>query len=240
MKIVGDYHSHTVYSDGYNTCREMVERAHALGLKEYAITDHCFSTNILGFSMSRGRLIKQRAEIERLREQYPDMKILSGIEANLLDYDGNVDLEPEEFETFDVVQFGFHRTVLPWWTKSYFPMIIKNCGWFSQDVEKNTRAIINAMDKYPLKQLSHPNNVLKVDTVAIAEEAKKRGIRLELNEKHWSDLDPTLTEVAATGVDFILGSDSHRVPDVARMPDVFSMIEKHGIAVSRVKGLAED
>lgn len=240
MKIIADYHTHTVYSDAYNTCREMVSRAHELGLREYAITDHGFSTNILGFSMSRRRQVKQRGEIERLREEFPDLKILIGIEANLLDYQGNIDLEPEEFEHFDIVQFGYHRTVLPWWAKrDYFPLIIRNCSSF-QNVEKNTRAILNAMEKYPLKQLSHLNNVMHVDTVEIAKEAQKRGVRLELNEKHWVDLEPTLDDVAATGVGFILGSDAHRVGDLARVPNVLAMIEKHNIPADRIKGIEED
>ena len=40
MEIFGDYHLHTVASDGFNTITEQARAAIKAGLKEIAITDH--------------------------------------------------------------------------------------------------------------------------------------------------------------------------------------------------------
>lgn len=117
--------------------------------------------------------------------------------------------------------------------------IIRNIGIFKQDIDRNTTALIKAMERYPIKILSHLNNIFKVHVGEVAKEAVKRGVRLELNEKHWSDLEPHLDEAIAAGADFILGSDSHFKDRVGRFDNVLKMIEKHGIEPARIKGLGD-
>ncbi|MDR3216407.1 MAG: PHP domain-containing protein [Clostridiaceae bacterium] len=235
MKVIADYHTHTYYSDGHNSCRDMVARAKELGLEEYAITDHGYATNLLG--LSRRSRLRQKEKLLRLEDEF-GIRVLKGIEANILTWEGLLDLREEEFEEFDIVQFGFHRPLNFWTTRQFFTFVVPNFSKKGQDIEKNTRALINAMERYPLKIVSHPNNVLAVDTVEIAKAAVRLGIRFELNEKHWDDVVDTLKAVSDTGVGFILGSDSHRASAVAQFPNVLRIIEEAGIPVDRIKGLS--
>lgn len=48
MEILGDYHTHTVFSHGHGSIEDNVKAAIKMGLKEIAITDHGFSHNSYG------------------------------------------------------------------------------------------------------------------------------------------------------------------------------------------------
>ena len=48
MLLTGDYHTHTVYSDGKNTLAENFRRAKEVGLREIGCTEHGFSHVFFG------------------------------------------------------------------------------------------------------------------------------------------------------------------------------------------------
>ena len=62
MKFVGDYHTHTVASDGYSTLQENVAEAVKKRLEELVISDHGFQTVLegmtLGHTLHSGALTK--------------------------------------------------------------------------------------------------------------------------------------------------------------------------------------
>ncbi len=77
---LADCHVHTTYSfDGISTLKEQLEKACALGLKVIAITDHL---DILPdtYASEKENHLKCAGEIELLRAEYPDLKILCGTE----------------------------------------------------------------------------------------------------------------------------------------------------------------
>ena len=96
-----DFHTHTVYSHGKGTVRDNVERARELGLSTIAITDHGMGHYVVG--VSRAHLIEEKKEIERVQADYPTVKILFGIESDILGMSGKTDLSPEDAEMFDIV-----------------------------------------------------------------------------------------------------------------------------------------
>jgi DNA polymerase (family X) len=100
--VRGDLHTHTHWSaDGKSTLEEMVEAAAARGYEYYAITDH-------SHYLREGRLHAQLEEIERLRERYPKLRILSGIEANIR-AGGEVDVLDEDLSLLDWVVASVHQ-----------------------------------------------------------------------------------------------------------------------------------
>jgi len=98
----GDLHTHSHWSaDGKNTLAEMVAAAAARGYEYYAVTDH-------SHYLRDGRLEAQLGEIEQLRKQYPKLRILAGVEANIRS-NGEVDVPEDELEALDWVVASVHN-----------------------------------------------------------------------------------------------------------------------------------
>ncbi len=98
----GDLHTHTHWSaDGKNTLEEMVAAALERGYEYYAITDH-------SHYLRDGRLAQQLEEIEQMRERYPKLQILAGVEANIRS-NGEVDVPDEEIARLDWVVASVHN-----------------------------------------------------------------------------------------------------------------------------------
>jgi len=98
----GDMHTHTHWSaDGKNTLEQMVEAAVARGYEYYAITDH-------SHYLREGRLAAQLDEIEKIREQFPKLRILAGVEANIRS-NGEVDVPEDELARLDWVVASVHN-----------------------------------------------------------------------------------------------------------------------------------
>ena len=101
-QLRGDLHTHTSWSaDGKNTLEEMVAAAAARGYEYYAITDH-------SHYLRDGRLAQQLEEIERVRERFPKLRVLAGIEANIR-ANGAVDVSDEELAGLDWVVASVHQ-----------------------------------------------------------------------------------------------------------------------------------
>jgi DNA polymerase (family X) len=98
----GDLHTHTHWSsDGKNTLEQMVQAALARGYEYYAITDH-------SHYLREGRLAAQLEEIELMRERYPKLRILAGVEANIR-ANGEVDVPEAELAALDWVVASVHN-----------------------------------------------------------------------------------------------------------------------------------
>ena len=90
MEILIDLHNHTIASGhAYSTMEEMISRAKKKGVKILGISDHAPALeggpNIFYF----GNLFVVPREIDGLI-------LLKGVEANILDFEGNIDV-PERF-----------------------------------------------------------------------------------------------------------------------------------------------
>jgi DNA polymerase (family 10) len=98
----GDLHTHSHWSaDGKNTLAEMVAAAVERGYEYYAVTDH-------SHYLREGRLARQLEEIETLRAQYPKLRLLAGVEANIRT-NGEVDVPEDELAALDWVVASVHN-----------------------------------------------------------------------------------------------------------------------------------
>jgi putative hydrolase len=102
----GDLHLHSDWSDGGATIEQMARHAVELGHEYLALTDH--SPNLgIAHGLSAQRLAEQLEVVERLNAELAPFRILTGIEADILE-DGTVDQEPELLERLDVVVASVH------------------------------------------------------------------------------------------------------------------------------------
>lgn len=160
MIIKADTHSHTVASGhAYSTIREMAKAGAENGLEALAITEHApkMPETCGRFYFSNFSVIP--------REMY-GMKLLLGVELNILDEEGTVDLPEYLLKQMDIAIASIHMP----------------CYGESKGIEANTRAYINAMKNPYIDIIGHPDNDrFPVDYEALVKAAKETGTLLEVN-----------------------------------------------------------
>ncbi len=102
----GDLHVHSNWSDGSAPIEEMMMAARDLGHEYCALTDHSPRLRVAN-GLSPERLRQQLDVIDEVREKVAPMRILTGIEVDILE-DGSLDQEPELLERLDVVVASVH------------------------------------------------------------------------------------------------------------------------------------
>lgn len=227
MNLYGDYHTHTIYSHGKGTVEDNVLAAINVGLKEVAITDHGLRHVIFG--MREKKVYEMQDEIRVLREKYPQIKILMGIEANINGLSGSVDILPEQYEWFDIVVAGYHKAVWPekfsdFFTYHYSSLYEKILGKPTSKMKaRSTDAFIKAIEKHPIDILSHISYGLCVEAKPVAEACAAYGTYLELNGKRINITHKEFEDVLSTSVEFIADSDAHAANRVGEV----SVVEKY-------------
>lgn len=107
MKIVADLHTHSIASGhAYSTIEEMAKGAKRAGLKMFAVAEH-------GPSMPGGPHLYYFYNIKVIPEVMEGVEVLRGAECNIVDREGNIDLDDEHLEKLDWVLAGFHIVCSP-------------------------------------------------------------------------------------------------------------------------------
>jgi DNA polymerase (family 10) len=104
--LKGDLQVHSNWTDGSNSIKEMAEEAKKIGLEYIVISDHSKSLAVAG-GLDGRMLLEQAREIEELNEKLTGLKILKGVELNILK-DGSLDIPDEILENLDVVGAAVH------------------------------------------------------------------------------------------------------------------------------------
>lgn len=243
MKLIGDYHTHTVYSHGRGSIRDNAEAALKKGLREIAICDHGPGHYLYG--VKKINIPKMRQEIDRLNEEFgpKGLNILLGVEANLTGFDGSIDMDDELIELTDILLLGYHYGVTPNTIYDGFSMYIRNpiskLLPFAREsmIELTTGAFVKAINKFPIDFITHPGSKAKVDIRTLAREAGKLGTALEINSKH-SQLSVENIKIAAEeDVEFIINSDAHTPEDVGNVEESLKRVEAAGLPLNRIKNI---
>jgi DNA polymerase (family 10) len=202
--IRGDLHMHTIYSDGADTLDAMVAACCALGYQYIAITDHSERAGA-SRTLTRRDLSRQRTEIDTVRERYPQIAILHGVEADIMP-DGSLDFPDRVLESLDIVLASLHDSA-------------------RQDAKTLTRRCIQAI-RHPLVTIvTHPANRLvgrragyPLDFDAIYAAAAETGTALEIDgAPSHLDLDGEHARQAiGAGVTLTIDSDCHRARALER------------------------
>ena len=149
--LKGDLHVHSNWSDGSAPIEEMMFAAKELGHEYCALTDHSPRLKVAN-GLSAERLRKQLAVIDELRDMIAPMRILTGIEVDILE-DGSLDQEPELLERLDVVVASVHSKL-------------------SMDAPSMTRRMINAVTNPHADVLGHCTGRLVTGGRGIRAESK--------------------------------------------------------------------
>jgi DNA polymerase (family X) len=189
--IRGDMHTHSHWSaDGKNTLEQMVEAAAARGYEYYAITDH-------SHYLRDGRLAAQLTEIEKLRSQYPKLRILAGVEANIRS-NGEVDVPEDELAALDWVVASVHNA----------------------PENRPTERVLEAMDNPYVDCIGHltgrrirSRGPRDVHVERVVEKALEVGCFLEINgQPDRLDLRDVHARAAKeAGLKLVINSDAHQI-----------------------------
>jgi len=195
--IKGDLHIHSRWSDGVNTIEEIIQKGLKLGYQYLAITDHSQSLKVAG-GLQPEDLYRQIEEINKLQLKYPQLKILKGIEVDILE-DGSLDFTDDILKKLDLVIASIHSN-------------------FHLSQDAMTYRIIKAL-KHPLVNiLAHPTGrvlgkrpgyqVNIGEVIKVAAQYKKvlevnaSPDRLDLRDKH-------LQLAKIEGVKIVINTDAH-------------------------------
>ncbi len=218
--IRGDLHIHSRLSDGAHAIEEMVLTAREKGYEYMAVTDHSRSLKI-AHGLSLAQLKAEGKLIDELQEKYGDIKILKGIEVDILS-DGRLDYEDEILSELDLVIASIHTG-------------------FRQSIEQITARITRAMQNPHVDIIAHPQGRLlgrrksyQVDLEKIIKKAAATGTCLEINASPFRlDLDDiNVREAAREGVKIVINTDAHHSDELNDM--------KLGVSVAQRGWLEKD
>ena len=220
--IRGCLHCHSTYSDGKATVAEMASAARARGWSYIGITDHSQAAFYAG-GLSRERVLAQHEEIDSLNAASSDVRILKGIEADIL-ADGALDYNAELLGRFDFVVGAVHSR-------------------FAMDKTTMTRRVLRALDDPHLTVLGHPTGRLllsrdpyPIDMDAVLEKAGALGVAVELNaDPKRLDLDWRLIRRAKSiGVAIEIGPDAHSTSGLDNIAIGVGIARKAGVEAGDV------
>ncbi len=241
MQINSDYHTHTTYSHGKGSVYDNAIIAKNLGLKEIGITDHGFSHPAFGL---------RKRNLEQLRldcinaSSKTGVKVLMGIESNIIGIDGKVDLTPKLYDKFDIFLAGIHKFVL-YDFKTMFSLFLPNyinSTFKVKDVPKslikrNTKTFINVIKKNPVDIITHLNFCCYSDPIEVAKVCADYGTYLELNSKKVHLDDEQIYKVLNTGVRFVIDSDAHTPNRVGEISLVEEMLNRVNFPLDRIDNI---
>lgn len=158
---LSDIHTHSVASGHGTSCTisDMAKAASARGLKLLGITDHGPGT------LAAGTSSYFRSLLYSPRKRF-GIELLYGVELNIMDAKGAVDLEEDLLNELDYAIASMHGQ-----------------NYKSGSAEENTTAYLNVMKHPAVKILGHCDNPhFPVDFETLAVAAREYGVIFEINE----------------------------------------------------------
>ena len=159
MKILADTHTHTIASGhAYSTVDENERWAAEQGLRLLALTDHAPA-------MQNTTCHAYFANLNVIPQELRGVRILRGVELNILDYNGTVDLDEKTLSRLDIAIASLHTPCITPGSK-----------------KENTRAYCMAMENPYIDILGHPGDPrYDVDYMEVFRVAAETGTLLEIN-----------------------------------------------------------
>lgn len=244
MELWADLHTHTVNSDGKGTIRENVEAAVKRGLKAVAITDH--GPRGVGIGVKNLEVYQEaKKEALDLEDQYP-IRVFIGAEANVTGTDGALDIPEDSAEGLDLLVAGLHPFVQPDHNTEVLTWLVPNqvarISSFARERLRsvNTKAIADAVRRYPVDIVSHPNLMLAVDLDELSRVCSKYGTALEVNTGHTYNKDGIVRAALRHGTPISVNSDAHTPSGVGFLSPGGSLLDRLNVPPEQVFNTRRD
>ncbi|HSC58034.1 MAG TPA: PHP domain-containing protein, partial [Gemmatimonadales bacterium] len=201
----GFLHCHSNWSDGTTPIEDLARACQAAGYAYVGLTDHSQAAAYAG-GLKPDALQRQADEIDAVNARLPGIRVLKGIEADIL-ADGALDYPAAVLDRLDFVIGSVHSR-------------------FQMGRDEMTARMLRALDDPHLTIVGHPTGRLllareayAVDLDALIEKAAAVGAAIEINaDPHRLDLDWRLLRAArARGLAISIGADAHDVGGIGNM-----------------------
>lgn len=238
--ITADYHSHTTYSHGTGSVGDNMRVAILKGLDTLAITDHAINHPFIG--VKRNMFSTIREDIEKHNASQNKVKLLFGLEANLIGMDGSIDVTEDDAKQLDILLAGFHLTAHQKKFSDYFDLVwtgvvkMANIATKAQ-IERSTKAYVNMVKNNKIDILTHPGFRLDVNYKEIGKVCADYGTYVELSSRHKTPNDKSIEELLATDCIFVIDSDAHKPENVASCDFAINLAKKYDIPESRIANI---
>ena len=210
MKILVDTHTHTNASaHAFSTLEENLHHAASLGLEAIAITNHApgmpDSPHIWHFDC-----------LPNIPREVHGVKVLYGVEADVLDADGMLDMPPSVLSKLDVVIVSMHHELFK-----------------PQNRKAHTQAYINALNNPYVDIIGHSGSPeYEYDIDAVLAVAKKEGKMIEINNNshlvrkgNIENCRRIAKRCMDMGVYVVVSSDSHISVNVGNVSEAMVMMD---------------
>jgi DNA polymerase (family 10) len=209
----GAFHVHTTASDGRDTLAAMVRAARDLGWEWIGISDHGPGA-VWAQGLDRARFAAQRRDIERVRKEVAGIRVLHGVEAEILP-DGSLDVDAAGIADGDFVVAAVH-------------------SGFHLGRDDQTRRLVRAVENPRTTLLAHPTGRVllrrpgyEVDLAAVLAAAARHGVAVEIDaHPQRMDLDGRGARLARDhGALVCISPDAHVVAGLADL--------RYGVGLAR-------
>lgn len=209
-----DTHTHTVASGhAYSTVDEMARFSSEKRLEIIGITDH-------GSALPGGAHDFHFHNLRVIPKNLYGVRILKGIEANIIDFEGGIDVSTELLENLDIVIASFHPPCIPF-----------------NNEEIMTKTLIKIMENPSIDIIGHPGDArYPLDMKRIAEVARETSTLLEINnaslkpESFRPGVRENLVELLKWckyyETPVIAGTDAHICYDVGSFKESIALFEE--------------
>ena len=214
MNLVVDTHTHTVSSGhSYSTIQENAKEAAANGIKMINMADH--APGMIGapclYHFSNMRVIP---------EYIYGVRIIKGVELNILNYQGEVDLPVSYMKRLELCLASFHDICIA-----------------PSTVEDHTNAAIAVLKNPFIDILAHAGNPqFQLDYEKVVLAAKEHNKLIEINNHSFearAGSDKNCYEIATLckkhGVRMVTGSDAHISFSIGKFDKVKELLSKADI-----------
>lgn len=219
MRIAIDTHTHSVASGhAYSTIDELAAAARKRRLKGFVLTEH--GPALQGFPH-----VYYFGNMRVIPKIIHKVRVFRGVELNIMDEAGAVDLNPGYLRNLDFVMAGFHEACFP-----------------PQGKRDNTEALIAAIANPFVDGISHPGNpAYPVDIEEVVKAAARYGKTLEINNGSFrvrEGSEPNCRAVARYaklyGTRLSCGSDAHYCGDIGVFDKAVEVLEDEKIHPDQV------
>ena len=242
-RIFFDLHTHTTYSHGKGSIADNAARAAELGLERLGISDHGPGSVSYGIDMKK--IPQMRKDIEEAEKLFPQLKIELGVEANIANLSGRLDISREEQKLFDYIIAGYHYSYLG--EKPFTGISICVGGWLherglttsARTRVRNTDIVVNSLLENKIDIISHPGDKADFDIDAIAAACEKTGTVMEINHRHHCLTVEGIRIAAKYDVRFIMSSDAHTSDAVGCVENSWKRVLEAGLEPGRIINFRE-